>query len=146
MAFPDFVADAPGQGDAIFQSDSFDGDEGNHVRGTHPRVRAGVVVHVDEFESFARAKNGGFADGRGFSSKSDDAAIVVGVHFAIEQVHARNFHGIDNGVNFGLVAAFGKIRNAFDQGHKRAEYRVRFGEATRGLYKNNSPNDFQRRP
>ena len=45
-----------------------------------------------------------------------DAAVVVGVTFAIEQIDAGNFaHRGDDGVDLGGVAPFGKIRNAFDE-------------------------------
>jgi hypothetical protein len=45
---------------------------------------------------------------------------VVGVHLAVEEKDARNLHGFNDGIDFGLVAAFGKIGNAFNQsiGHE----------------------------
>jgi hypothetical protein len=47
---------------------------------------------------------------------------VVGVHLAIEQVDAGHLHGVDDGVNFGFIAAFGEIRDTFDErGHKLEE-------------------------
>jgi hypothetical protein len=38
---------------------------------------------------------------------------VVGVHLPIQQIHAGEHHGFDDGIYFGGIAAFGKIRNAF---------------------------------
>ncbi len=74
------------------------------------------------FRSLAHAADGGFLNGLALAGQSNDAAIVVGVHFAIEQVDAGHLHGLDDGVNFGFVAAFGEIRNAFDErGHKGEE-------------------------
>jgi hypothetical protein len=40
---------------------------------------------------------------------------VVGVHLAVEQIDAGNLHGFDNGIDFGRVAAFREIGNAFDE-------------------------------
>ena len=61
----------------------------------------------------------GFLNGFALADQRDDAAVVVGVHFAIEQIDAGHFHGVDDGVNFGFIAAFGEIRNTFDErGHK----------------------------
>jgi hypothetical protein len=39
---------------------------------------------------------------------------VVGIHLAVEEIDSGDFHGFDNGIDFGRVAAFGKIRNTFD--------------------------------
>jgi hypothetical protein len=38
---------------------------------------------------------------------------VVGIHLAVEKEDAGDLHGVDNGVDFGLVAAFRKVGNAF---------------------------------
>jgi hypothetical protein len=38
---------------------------------------------------------------------------VVGVHLPVQQIHAGNLHGFNDGIDFGGIAAFGKIRNAF---------------------------------
>jgi hypothetical protein len=46
---------------------------------------------------------------------------VVGIHLLIQEINSGTFHGIDDGIHFGLIAAFGKIRNAFYEsvGHRR---------------------------
>ena len=68
--------------------------------------------------SEAHPANGCFLNGFALADNRNDAAVVVGVHFAIQQVNAGHFHGVDDGVNFGLVAAFGEVGDAFDQrGH-----------------------------
>jgi hypothetical protein len=38
---------------------------------------------------------------------------MVGVHLSIEQIDAVHLHGVDDGVNAGLVAPFGKVRYTF---------------------------------
>jgi hypothetical protein len=84
---------------------------------------AGVNVEIDQLSGFAHAANGGFLNGFAVSDQGDDAAVVVGVHFAVEQVDAGHFHGVDDGVNFGFVAAFGEIGYAFDErGHNGRGY------------------------
>ena len=62
-ALPDFVADVPGHGDAVFNGDAFDGNEGNDVGGAHARMRALVLGEVDEFGGLANAANGGLLNG-----------------------------------------------------------------------------------
>ena len=119
VALPDLLADMVGHGDAVFNGDAVDRDEGNDVGRAHARMRARVDVEVDEFGGLAHAADGGFLNGLALADQSDDAAVVIGVHFAIEQVDAGHFHGVDDGVNFGFVAAFREIRNTFDErGHK----------------------------
>jgi hypothetical protein len=46
---------------------------------------------------------------------------VVGVHFAVKKIDAGNPHGFDDGIDFGGIAAFGEIGNAFNEsiGHGR---------------------------
>ena len=81
-----------------------------------------MMSEVDQFGGFADAANGGFLDRLAFADQGDDAAVVVGIHFAVEQVDAGHLHGVDDGVNFGFIAAFGEIGNAFDErGHNREE-------------------------
>ena len=85
-------------------------------------MRASVDVQIDQFSGLAHAADGGLLNGFALADQSDDAAVVIGVHFAVEQIDAGHLHGVNNGVNFRFVAAFGKIRNAFDErGHKGEE-------------------------
>ncbi len=107
---------------AIFNGDAVDRDEWHHIGGAHAGMRALVDVEVDEFGSLANAADGGFLNGFALADQRDDRAVVVGVTFAIEQIDAGDFHGVDDGVNFRFVAAFGKIWDAFYQrGHKGEE-------------------------
>ena len=101
-------------GDAVFDGDAVDGDERNDIGCAHARVRALMLGEIDQFGGLADAANGGFLNGLALADQSDDAAVVVGIHLAVEKIDAGNFHGVDDGVDFGWVAAFGKIRDAFD--------------------------------
>ena len=74
-----------------------------------------MLGQVDQFGSLADAANGSFLNRFTPTHQSDNAAIVVRIHFAVQQVDAIHLHGFDNGIHLGLVAAFGKIRNAFNQ-------------------------------
>ncbi len=112
VAFPYLLAHVPRHGYAIFQRNAFDGDERDHVARPKPRVRPLVLGEVDEFARLADSADGGLGHRVALTDQRNDAAVVVGVHLAIEQGDAGNFHGLDNGVNFGLVATLGKIGNA----------------------------------
>ncbi len=83
-------------------------------------MRARVLRQVDELGSFPDATNHSFFHPHGIADQGDDTAIVVGVHLAVEKVDAVHLHSFENGVDFSFVAAFGKVRNAFDEcRHKR---------------------------
>src|ERR1035438_7258035 len=116
IAFPDFMTDAASKGNAILQGNARDWDEGDDVGGADAGVRAGMHVHVDQFEGLAGTENGRFANRFGVACEGDDAAIVIGVHFPVEDVDIGDAaHGLDNRIDLGGVAAFREIRYAFDQ-------------------------------
>ena len=79
-------------------------------------MRAGVLGEVDQFRGFSDSAQGCFGHRFRLAGQGDDAAVVVGVAFAIEQVHAGDLaHRGDDGVDLCGIAPFGEIRNAFDQ-------------------------------
>ncbi len=117
----DFGSDVARHGDAVFNGHAFDRDEGYDIGCTHARMSSLMMGEVDQFGGLACAANGGFLNGLAVADESDDRAIVVGIHFAVEEIDSRNFHGGDDGVNFGRVAAFGKIRNAFNKSAAHGE-------------------------
>ena len=121
IPLPDLRAHVPGHRHAVFDGDAFDGNEWHDVSRAHAGMRALVLGEVNQFRGLPYSANRCFLDGIAFPHQGDDAAIVIGIHFAVEQVDAGNLHGIDNGVNFRRIAAFGKVRNAFDKsaGHTR---------------------------
>ncbi len=108
-------------GYAVFDRHAVNGDKRNDIGRAHARVRALVLGEVDQLGGLAYSANGGFLNGFALADQGDDAAVVVGIHLAVEEIDAGDFHGFDNGIDFGLVAAFGKIRNTFNQsiGHGR---------------------------
>src|ERR1700687_2541027 len=128
----DLGSDVARDGDAVFDGDAVNRDKGHDVGCAHARVRALMLGEIDQFGGFAYPANGGFLDGFALPYECDDAAVVVGIHFAVEKINARDLHGFDNRVDFGRVAAFGKIRNAFNKsaGHGEKDNGQRFGQAT----------------
>ncbi len=68
---------------------------------------------IDQFRGLPHAANCRFLNGFTLPYQGDHAAVVVGIHLSVKKINTGNLHGFNNGVNFGWVAAFGKIRNAF---------------------------------
>ncbi len=82
-------------------------------------MRSRVFGQVDQFGGLANAANGGLGYIHRIAHQGDDAAVVIGVHLAVEQIDAVHFHGFDNGVDFGFVAPFREVGYTFDEcGHK----------------------------
>jgi hypothetical protein len=79
---------------------------------------ATVLGEIDELRRLANTPNSGFGNCISLADESDDTAVVIGIHLAVEQIHALNLHGFDDGVNFRAIAALGKIGNTLNQrGH-----------------------------
>jgi hypothetical protein len=77
---------------------------------------AGMLGEIDQLRSFSDATQSRFGYGFGLSGERDDAAVVVGIALAIEQINTRNFtHGRNDGIHFGDVATFREIGNALDE-------------------------------
>jgi hypothetical protein len=74
---------------------------------------------VDEFSGFSDAQERCFRHGIGVTCKRYDAAVVVSIHFEVEDINAGYAaHGGHNGFDFCGIASFGKVRNALNQsGH-----------------------------
>jgi hypothetical protein len=46
---------------------------------------------------------------------------MIRVHLAVEEVNAVHLHGFEDGIDFGLVAAFGEVRYTLDEcRHKKS--------------------------
>jgi hypothetical protein len=72
-----------------------------------------MAVEVDEFDGFAGAGESGFDDDLRGRGEGDDAAVVVGVEFEVEQDDAgQGADGGGDGFDGGAVAAFGEIGDA----------------------------------
>jgi hypothetical protein len=119
MASPYFIADSTGERDAIVERDSFDGNKRNNISRANSRMRALMDGQVNEFSGLAYTEQRGFRNGIRVASEGHDAAIVIGVHFAVKDVHAGYAaHGGNNRFNLCGIASFGKVRNALNQsGH-----------------------------
>jgi len=132
-ALVDFGGNVARHGNTVFEGDAVDGDKRDDVGGSHARMRALMLGEVDEFGGLANSADGSFLDGFAIADQGDDAAVVIGIHLAVEEIDSGNFHGFEDGINFGGVAAFRKIGDAFDKsaGHGRKDNGGRRGEATR---------------
>ena len=128
-------------GDAVFNSDAIDRDKWHDIGCAHARVRALMLGEIDQLRGLAYAANGGFLNGLALADQRNHAAVVVGIHLAVEKIDAGDFHGFDNGIDFGRVTAFGKIRNAFDKsaGHGLKDNGRRLGQATEGIRQSDTP-------
>src|SRR5580692_10991104 len=87
-----------------------------------------VLGQIDQLSRFAHSANRSLFDGLAIPNQGNDAAVVVGVHLAIEQIDARNLHRFDDGVDFGRIAALREIRYAFNQCVRHEEKNKSTGE------------------
>jgi hypothetical protein len=119
VALPYFIANPAGERDAIIKRNAFDGDERNHIGRANSRMSTLVDGQINQFSGFSDAQERCFRHGIGVTCKCYNAAIVVSVHFAVEDVDARYAaHGGDYGFDFCGIAPFGKVGNALNQsGH-----------------------------
>ena len=82
-------------------------------------MRARVLGEVDQLGGLADAANRSFGYVHRIADQRDHAAVVIGVHLAIEQINAVHLHGFDNGIDASFVAPFGEVWYTFDEcGHK----------------------------
>ena len=115
VALPYLLAHVPRHRYTVFDSHAINGDEWHHVCRAHPRMRALMLGQVDQLGRFAHTSNGGFLNRLPLSHQRNYAAIVVGIHLAIQQVNAIHLHGVNDRIDFRLVAAFGEIGNTLNQ-------------------------------
>ena len=78
-------------------------------------MRALVMVEVYQLGGFANATNRCLLNSLTITDQSNDTAIVIRVHLTIQQINTWNPHSFNNGVDLGLIPAFGEIWNAFDK-------------------------------
>ena len=115
VALPNLLADMAGDGDAILESDAFNRNKWHHVRSAHAGMCPLVLGQINQLASAPDATNSCLSDCIAIAYQSDDAAIVIGIHLPVEQVDAINLHRFDDGINLGLIAAFGKVGDALHQ-------------------------------
>src|SRR5208337_5196523 len=94
-----------------------DGYERHNVCGAEPRVRALLMVQVNQFGRLADAPQSRFPYARARAHQGDDAAVMVRVHFLVEQINVRPVQQRpDDGLHLLDIAPFTEVRNAFDDG------------------------------
>ena len=106
-------------GDAIFHLDIRERDEGHHVGRADARMRARVLVEVDQLGRGLDGAEGGLFHRFGRARKGDHRAVVVEVGGTVEQ--ARAFHGGDGGHDLVYhlgAAGFGEIGDTFNKGSR----------------------------
>jgi hypothetical protein len=70
------------------------------------------MAQIDQGDRSLDTAEGRFDYGCGGAGESDHGAIVIGVQFAVQDGDAAHgADGFDDGVYFGGVAAFGKVRD-----------------------------------
>src|SRR5437899_545720 len=99
---------------AIFQRDTFDGNERDHIGSAHAWMRPLVLGEIDQLGGFADTAYRSFRNGIAVADESDDATVVVGVHFTVKEKDTLDLHGFYDGIDNGLVSAFRKIGNTFN--------------------------------
>ena len=112
---PNLRAHVASHGHAVFNRHAINRNERHYVGRAHPRVRPLMLGQVNQLRGLPDPANRGFLNGVALAHQRNDAAVVIGVHLPIQQKNARDLHRLDNRVDFRLVPAFGKIRNAFNQ-------------------------------
>ncbi|OPZ61993.1 MAG: hypothetical protein BWY86_00608 [Candidatus Aminicenantes bacterium ADurb.Bin508] len=106
---------ALGQLGALLHGDVLNGDEGNHVRGSHPRVGAVLQAHVDRFGRFLDGLKGGFRDVLGLADEGEDGSVGGEAGVDIEQGNPRDGENRPLYLLKNLrVSAFGKVRDTLD--------------------------------
>src|SRR5208337_3557 len=89
----------------------------HNVRSAEPRVRALLMVEVDQFRCLADAPQSRFPYALARAHQGDDAAVMVRVHFLVEQVNVPPVQQRpDDGLHLLDVASFTEVRNTFDDG------------------------------
>ena len=84
IALPYLRAGVAGHGDAVLEGDAADGDEGDDIGRADARMRALMMGKVDQFRGATHAADGSLLHGFALAGEGDDAAVVVGVHLAVE--------------------------------------------------------------
>ena len=114
----DACAEGAGEDDAVLHRRAFERDEGADVGGADARVFAGVVVQVDQLGGLGDPRERRAGRARDRRGEGDHGAVVRRVAGDVEDDGAldRGDRVTDGRNDFG-AAAFGEVRDAFDEGH-----------------------------
>src|SRR5450631_3971151 len=111
---PNFKAGLTCQHHALFQFDSGDWHERNHIGGTDSRMKALLICQVDEFGRHACAAYSGLNYRRRLTRDCDDRAVVICIHCPIKQAHTFNTHCGNDCLDAARISALREIWNAFN--------------------------------
>src|ERR1019366_2517266 len=95
---PDLGAQALGELHALFQGDAFDRDEGDYVGGADAGVGALLFGEIDQGDGLFHRAEGGLGYGGGGTGGRQDAAVMIGIGFAVQQDHLGD---VENGLHDG---------------------------------------------
>ena len=103
-------------------------------------MRALLLVQVNQFRRLADAAQSNFPYARARAHQGDDAAVMVRVHFLIEQVNVRPVQKRpDDGLHLLDIASFTEVRNTFDDGLHAENLARRLSVVSRPLSVVSSP-------
>ena len=110
------MTEAFGDGDTIVHADATERNERHNIRGADARMRARVLIEVDQFGGGLDGAEGGFFHTRGRTGKGEHRAVVVEVGGAVEEFDlADRLDGGNDLVNDFRSPRFGKVGDAFDE-------------------------------
>ena len=84
IAPPDLRSYMPRHGHTIFNRDAFNRNKRHYIRCPHPRMCSLVFGQIDQLGRLANAANGRFLDRLPLPNQRNHAAVVIGVHLAVE--------------------------------------------------------------
>src|SRR5207249_2164543 len=131
MPLPNLLTDVARYSYTIFNGHAFDWNKRYNIGGAKPWMSSLMLIQINQLGRLADTPNHSFLNWFALAYQGDHAAVVVGIHLAVEEVHPIEFHGFNDGINFGFVPAFREIRDALHQSlHKREGYPPETGAAT----------------
>src|SRR5262249_7756521 len=68
VALPDLLAHPPGDGHAVFQCDTVDGNEWHHIGRANSGMRYFMTGQINQLSGFTHAANGSLGDGLAISN------------------------------------------------------------------------------
>ena len=103
--------------------------DGHDVRGTHPRVRAGVEPEIDPPSRLVDARDETVLEGALVPDERDDGTVVIGVEVDVEHARASLGERRRDRVDGGAIPALGEVRHGFEQRHRPTLWSMRRSSA-----------------
>ncbi len=115
-AHRDLLAEAAGQVDALLDPRAAERHERDDVDGADARVRAGVLLHVDQLQRAADRRGRSAHDRLGTAGEGHDAAVVRLIARVVEHRDAIDLaDGSDDLLDDLRAPPFAEVRHALDQ-------------------------------